>query len=81
MSTNGTSPDEIEADIERQREELAATVTQLQSKLDVKTRARHKAADLRDRATTESGRPRPELVAGAVAALAVVGLLVWRRTH
>jgi MYXO-CTERM domain-containing protein len=81
MSTNGTSPDEIEADIERQREELAATVTQLQSKLDVKTRARHKAADLRDRATTESGRPRPELVAGAVAALAVVGLLVWRRTR
>ena len=81
MSTNGTSPDEIEADIERQREELAATVTQLQSKLDVKTRAQHKAADLRDRATTESGRPRPELVAGAVAALAVVGLLVWRRTR
>jgi len=81
MSTNGTSPDEIEADIERQREELAATVTQLQSKLDVKTRARHKAADLRDRATTESGRPRPDLVAGAVAALAVVGLLVWRRTR
>ena len=81
MSTNGTSPDEIEADIERQREELAATVSQLQSKLDVKTRARHKAADLRDRATTESGRPRPELVAGAVAALAVVGLLVWRRTR
>ena len=81
MSTNGTSPDEIEADIERQREELAATVTQLQSKLDVKTRARHKAPDLRDRATTESGRPRPELVAGAVAALAVVGLLVWRRTR
>ena len=80
-SSNGTSPEQIEADIERQREELAATVTQLQSKLDVKTRARHKAADLRDRATTESGRPRPELVAGAVAALAVVGLLVWRRTR
>ena len=81
MSTNGTSPDEIEADIERQREELAATVTQLQSKLDVKARAQHRAAVLRDRATTESGRPRPELVAGAVAALAVVGLLVWRRTR
>ncbi|GAA2142944.1 hypothetical protein GCM10009844_14720 [Nocardioides koreensis] len=81
MSTNGTSPDEIEADIERQREELAATVTQLQSKLDLKARAQQRAAELRDRATTESGSPRPELIAGAVVTVAVIGLLVWRRTR
>jgi len=81
MSSNGTSPDEIEADIERQREELAATVTQLQSKLDFKARAQHRVAVLRDRATTESGRPRPEVIAVAAAVVAVGGVLVWRRTH
>ena len=79
--TNGTSPEQIEADIERQREELAATVSQLQAKLDVKARAQHRASELRDRATTDSGRPRPEVIAGAAAVLAVVGLLVWRRTR
>ena len=81
MSTNGTSPEQIEADIERQREELAATVSQLQSRLDVKARARQRVAVLRDRATTDSGSPRPELIAAAAAALAVAGLLVGRRTH
>jgi hypothetical protein len=79
MSSNGSRPEQIEADIERQREELAATVSELQTRLDVKTRAKHRAAALRDRATTESGRPRPELLGAA--AVAVVGLLVWRRTH
>ncbi len=80
MSTNGTSPEQIEADIARQREELAATVSQLEARLDVKTRARRKAAELKDRATTDSGQPRPELLAGAgVAVAALVGLVVWRR--
>ena len=79
---NGSSPDAIEADIERQREELAATVSALQERLDVKARAKDKAAELRDRATTDTGRPRPELGALAVGALAaVVGLVVWRRRH
>jgi MYXO-CTERM domain-containing protein len=76
-----TTPDEIEADIERQRDELAATVTQLQAKLDVKTRAQHKAAELRDRATTPSGSPRPEVIAVAAGVVVLVGLLVWRRKH
>jgi len=80
-NSNGTSPEQIEADIERQREEMAETVAQLQAKLDVKTRARHRAAALRDQATTDAGRPRPELIAGAAAVVAVVGLLVWRRTR
>ncbi|GAB3779534.1 DUF3618 domain-containing protein [Nocardioides ungokensis] len=80
-SSNGTTPEQIEADIERQREELATTVNELQAKLDVKARARHRAAVLRDRATTDSGRPRPQVIAGAAAVVAVVGLLVWRRTR
>jgi len=79
-SVNGSTPDAIEADIERQREELAATVSALQERLDVKSRAKEKAAELKDRATTDTGKPRPELAALAVAAVVgVVGLVVWRR--
>ena len=85
-SVNGsggpTTPAEIEADIVRQREELADTVAALQTKLDVKAKAKHKAADLKNRATTDSGKPRPTYVAGAVAAVAaVVGLVFWRRRN
>jgi MYXO-CTERM domain-containing protein len=83
-SVNGTggptTPAEIEADIIRQREELADTVSALQTKLDVKAKAKHKAAAMKDRATTETGKPRPTYAAGAAAALAaLVGLVVWRR--
>jgi len=81
MSTNGTSPEQIEADIARQREELAATVSQLEAKLDVKTRAKHKLAELKERATTPSGLPRPQVLVVGVAAVALVGLLAWRRRH
>ena len=82
MSSNGTTPEQIEADIARQREELATTVNQLQAKVDVKARAQDKAAELKDRATTASGKPRPDLTVAAAAAVAlVVGLVVWRRRH
>jgi MYXO-CTERM domain-containing protein len=80
--SNGTSPEQLEADIERQREELADTVNQLQAKLDVKARAQGKVAELKDRATTADGKPRPDLAIAALAAVAlVVGLVVWRRRH
>lgn len=80
MSGNGTTPEEIEADIERQREELAETINQLQARLDVKARAKQEVAHLKDRATTSSGKPRPDLTIAVAAGLAaVVGLLVWRR--
>lgn len=82
MSTNGTSPEALEADLARQREELADTVTQLQAKLDVKSRARGKAAELKDRTTTATGKPRPDLTVAAVLTVALVaGLVVWRRRH
>jgi hypothetical protein len=62
-------PEQIEAEIEAQREQLAATVDQLTHKLDVK-----------DRMTTDTGRPRPELLAAAgVTVVAVVALVLWRR--
>lgn len=71
MSSNGTTPEQIEADIERQRAELAATIDQLHARLDVKTR-------VKDGVTTADGRPRPELVAAAVAVV-LAGLAYWRR--
>ncbi|QSR30548.1 hypothetical protein CFI00_08525 [Nocardioides sp. S5] len=78
------TPEQIEAEIELQRAQLAGTVDELAAKLDVKSRARQKVADLRDSTTTASGSPRPEVLgaAGSLVAMAVV-LLLWRRrrTH
>jgi len=77
----GRDPATIEADIARQREQLAQTVDALSHKLDVKGRAEHKVADLKDAATTESGRPRPALVLATAAVLGGVAFLVWWRRH
>jgi hypothetical protein len=74
-----SSPEEIETDIAEQREQLAETIDALTAKLDVKSQAKAKAADVRDRATTDTGKPRPELLVGAgVLVAVVVGVLVWR---
>ena len=67
---NGTTPEQIEADLARQREELAATVTEIQARLDVKAGARAKAVELRARATTPDGKPRPAVAAAQPAPLA-----------
>ena len=78
------TPEQIEAEIELQRAQLAGTVDELAAKLDVKAQARQKVADLKDSATTDSGSLRPEVLgaAGSLVAMAVV-LLLWRRrrTH
>jgi hypothetical protein len=78
---DGTTPEEIEADIARQREELAATVTELHARLDVKARTKAKAAELRGRATTPDGRPDPRVVAAAVAVVVLAGVAFWRKHH
>ena len=89
-STPGQTPEEIEADITRQREQLAQTVDQLGAKLDVKSQAQAKVADVKsqaqvkaeevkDRATTDDGKPRPEVLAAAGSLLAMAAVLVvWR---
>lgn len=65
------TPEQIEADIVAQREQLAATVDQLTAKLDVKSRM-----------TTDTGKPRPEVLAAAGSLVAmVVAAVWWRRTH
>jgi MYXO-CTERM domain-containing protein len=85
LRPNGTAPstsndpEAIRADIERTREDLAQTVDALHAKLDVKTRAKDKVAQVKNSATTSDGKPRPEVIAVAVAALVVVAGLVWWR--
>ena len=78
------TPEELEADVARQREQLAETVDDLAARLDVKSQAQQKVAALKDSATTADGSPRPEVLAaaGSLAAMALV-LIVWRlrRNH
>jgi hypothetical protein len=72
-SLNGTSPEELERSISQQREELAKTVDALQAKFDVRSRARHKAEELREH---------PAWLGAAAATIVVaVALVVWRRRH
>ncbi len=78
MPENRT-PEQIEADIEAQRAQLADTVDQLTAKLDVKSQARAKVADVKHRATTDDGAPRPEVLAAAGSLVAMALVLVWWR--
>ena len=82
--SDARTPEQLEAEIAAQREQLADTVDELAAKLDVKSQAQRKVADLKDSATTDTGAPRPEVVAaaGSLLAMALV-LVVWRvrRTH
>jgi hypothetical protein len=87
------SPAEIEAEIDQQREELAETLDALSAKLDVKAQAQAKAkevkattqikvAETKDRATTDDGKPRPELIGAAVVLVAgTVAYVWWRRSR
>ena len=87
------SPAEIEAEIDQQREELAETLDALSAKLDVKAQAQAKAqevkattqlkvAQTKDRATTDAGKPRPELIGAAVVlVVGTVALVWWRRSR
>ncbi|RYB89969.1 DUF3618 domain-containing protein [Nocardioides oleivorans] len=73
------TPEELEAEIALQREQLAGTVDDLAAKLDVKARAQHTISDLKDSATTDAGKPRPEVLAAAGSLLAMAAVLVvWR---
>lgn len=87
------TPAEIEADIDQQREQLAETLDALGTKLDVKAQAQAKAHDVKtttrlkiaeakDAATTDDGKPRPELIGAAVVVVAgTIALIWWRRSR
>lgn len=77
------TPEELEAEVAVKREQLAGTVDDLAAKIDVKSHAQHKVAEIKDAATTDTGKPRPEVLAAAASLVAMaVVLLVWRRrTH
>ncbi len=74
------TPEQLEAEIAVQREQLAGTVDELAAKLDVKSQAQQRVAALKDSAITDTGMPRPEVLAaaGSLIAMALV-LLLWRR--
>jgi ElaB/YqjD/DUF883 family membrane-anchored ribosome-binding protein len=73
-------PDQIKAEIDATREQLARTVDELSARLDVPARAKESAARARDTAV-ETYRESPPLVIGAAVALVglVVGLVIVRR--
>ena len=77
------SPEELEAQIEEQREQLAGTIDALAAKLDVKTQAQAKVAEAKEtakqRTTTTDGKPRPELLAAGAALVVVVVAIIWWR--
>ena len=80
--------DDIEADIEHTRKELGETVEALSAKLDVKQRAKDKAAETRARVvdTTHSvGRvaTQPRVTAPVIGLVLLgalgAGIVIWRR--
>ena len=71
MSDHTPGIDEIEADIARSRDALAATVDELTGRLDVKARTKARVA-----------QTSPVVLGGAAfAAVALVVLAVWRRRN
>ena len=81
MTAAGTNdPDQIKAEIEATREQLARTVDELSARLDVPARAKESAARAKDTAV-ETYRESPPLVIGGAVALVglVVGLVILRR--
>ena len=73
------APEEIEREIERTRGELAETVAAVAEKADVKAQARKKVEETKARAQEVPDQARqnpvPFVIAGAVAAIAVIALI------
>jgi hypothetical protein len=76
----GGDPDQIKAEIDATREQLARTVDELSARLDVPARAKERALRTKDTAV-ETYRESPPIVIGGALALAgmVVGLMILRR--
>ena len=80
--------DDIQADIERTRKELGDTVGALSARLDVKERAKQKAAETKERVVdtahtvrhvaAEDPRVKVPLIAVLVLGALALGVLAWR---
>lgn len=74
---------DLQADIERTRSELGETAQALTDKLDVKARVTASAHDAKNtvvaHATTRDGSVKTAIPLAAVAAVVVLGIVVWRR--
>ena len=86
------TPEEIQEDIEQQREQLAQTVDQLGHKLDVKAQSKAKVeevkaqtqaklAQAKEVSTTDDGKPRPEVIGAAAAVVVGVAMIIWLRSR
>jgi Protein of unknown function (DUF3618) len=82
--------DDIQADIERTRKELGETVGALSAKLDVKERAKDKAAETKERVVEKThavgqvaSEPKVKvpLLAALVVGAVTLGVVLWRRRH
>jgi len=90
-----TDHDQLQADIERTRADLAQTVDKISARLDVRARLRHRVLDARDvaaqrlrvvrrRAGDVRTKASPRIGIGSgilAAALAVVVVTWWRSNH
>jgi ElaB/YqjD/DUF883 family membrane-anchored ribosome-binding protein len=79
MSGSGTpatarGPEEIRAEIEATRADLAEAMSALSAKLDVKSRTKHTVLD-----TTSKVRTTPAFAAGALAATGLAAGVIQRR--
>lgn len=81
--SDDTTRDDLETELEQTREHLAETVDALTDKLDVKSRARGKVADVKvatqQKAQDEDARRAATLLAAGV--VGVVGFLLWYRNR
>ena len=76
------TPAEIEAEIERTRQRLAGTVDAIADRVKPANIARRGAESAKAQVVDKRGQVRTGRAAGvAAAAVAVVGLLVWRRNR
>lgn len=73
--------DEIQADIERTRNQLGETVAALSSKVDVKQKVKQKATHSKE-LVAQKAHAAPAVPLGLVAAVAVLlGIVIWKRRH
>ena len=70
---------EIESEIEQTRQRLASTVDAIADRVKPANVARRGVDTAKAQVLDEHGQVRPERVAVVAVAMALVGLLVWRR--